>query len=105
MLCFGECVWGVNPAEWARSEGVHPSTADRWFREGMLPVAAVRVNQRTVLVNLGGGEALGGGVGLYARVFSNDRRADLDRQVARLSEWAANGCVGGAGGSRGGIRR
>jgi putative resolvase len=30
-----------------------------------------------------------GGVGLYARVSSHDQKADLDRQVARLSSWAA----------------
>jgi putative resolvase len=47
----------VNLTEWARSEGVHPQTAYRWFREGTLPVPAVRVNQRTVLVNPGSGEA------------------------------------------------
>ena len=29
------------------------------------------------------------GLGLYARVSSHDQRADLDRQVARLTEWAA----------------
>jgi putative resolvase len=45
----------VNLADWARSEGVHPQTAYRWFREGTLPVPAVRVNQRTVLVNPGSG--------------------------------------------------
>ncbi|MGH3828755.1 MAG: IS607 family transposase [Pseudonocardiaceae bacterium] len=80
----------MNLTEWARSEGVHPQTAYRWFREGTLPVPAVRVNQRTVLVNPGGGEDPVGGVGLYARVSSHDQRADLDRQVARLSEWAAS---------------
>jgi putative resolvase len=79
----------VNLTDWARSEGVHPQTAYRWFREGTLPVPAVRVNQRTVLVNPGGGDALVGGVGLYARVSSHDQRADLDRQVARLGQWAA----------------
>jgi putative resolvase len=78
----------VNLTEWARSRGVHPQTAYRWFREGTLPVPAVRVNQRTVLVNPGGGGSADGGVGLYARVSSHDRRADLDRQVARLSGWA-----------------
>jgi putative resolvase len=31
----------------------------------------------------------GGSAGLYARVSSHDQRADLDRQVARLSERAA----------------
>jgi putative resolvase len=30
-----------------------------------------------------------GGVGLYARVSWHDQKADLDRQVARLSSWAA----------------
>jgi putative resolvase len=70
---------------------VHPQTAYRWFREGTLPVPAVRVNQRTVLVNPGSSEAPVGGVGLYARVSAHDQRADLDRQVARLSEWAAQG--------------
>jgi putative resolvase len=80
----------VNLTEWARSQGVHPQTAYRWFREGTLPVPAVRVNQRTVLVNpdeVRGVEV--GGVGLYARVSSHDQRADLDRQVSRLSGWAA----------------
>ena len=81
----------MNLTQWARSEGVHPQTAYRWFREGSLPVPAVRVNQRTVLVNPGSSEAPAGGVGLYARVSSHDQRADLDRQVTRLSEWAAQG--------------
>jgi putative resolvase len=45
------------------------------------------------LVNPGSGDAPVGGVGLYARVCSRDRRADLDRQVARLSEWAAQANV------------
>jgi len=52
----------------------------------------VWVNERTVLVNPGVAEAGGvaaGGVGLCAWVCSHDQRADLDRQVARLSEWTA----------------
>jgi putative resolvase len=36
--------------EWARAQGLHPQTAHRWFREGRLPVPAVRVNSRFVLV-------------------------------------------------------
>ncbi len=57
---------------------------------GTLPVPAVRVNERTVLV---APAAIGAetpvALGLYARVSSHDQRSDLDRQVARLSEWAA----------------
>lgn len=52
---------------------------------------AQRVGPRTILVNLDAAtapEAIGG-LGLYARVSSHDQKADLERQVARLSEWAA----------------
>jgi putative resolvase len=71
-------------------QGVHPQTAYRWFREGTLPVPAVRVNSRSVLVAPDAVTAAGeGGLGLYARVSSHDQKADLDRQVARLAAWAA----------------
>jgi putative resolvase len=80
----------VSLTEWAWLQGVHPQTAYRWFREGTLPVPAVRVNQRTVLVNPDLGDAVVGGVGLYARVSSHDQKADLDRQVARLTAWAVD---------------
>jgi putative resolvase len=48
------------------------------------------VNQRTILVSPDAVlSAPEGALGLYARVSSHDQRADLDRQVARLTEWAA----------------
>ncbi|MEU9306295.1 IS607 family transposase [Streptomyces sp. NPDC048256] len=77
--------------EWARAQGVHPQTAYRWFREGTLPVPAQRVGPRMILVNVEANAApeVVGGVGLYARVSSRDQKADLERQVARLSAWAA----------------
>lgn len=77
--------------EWAKRQGIHPQTAYRWYREGTLPVPAVKVNQRSILVmpdTAVGGETVGG-VGVYARVSSHDERDDLDRQVARVVEWAA----------------
>ena len=75
--------------EWARLQGLHPQTAYRWFREGKLPVPAVRVNSRSVLVAPDAALASArSGLGLYARVSSHDQRGDLDRQVARLSAWA-----------------
>lgn len=81
----------MNLTEWARAQGVHPQTAYRWFREGMLPVPAVRVNERTVLVSPDAprGSALAAAFGLDARVSSHDQKSDLDRQVARLRGWAA----------------
>ena len=80
----------MNLTDWARLQGLHPQTAYRWFREGKLPVPAVRVNSRSVLVAPDAALAPArGGLGLYARVSSLDQRADLDRQVARLTSWAA----------------
>ena len=89
-MCSSLYTGGVNLTEWARAQGVHPQTAYRWFREGTLPVPAVRVNQRTVLVcpDAPAGPAAAA-YGLYARVSSHDQREDLDRQVARLTAWAA----------------
>ena len=85
----------MNLTEWARGQGVHPQTAYRWFREGTLPVPAVRVNARTVLVSPGASSGpAAAAFGLYARVSSHDQKADLDRQVARLTSWAAE--AGGA---------
>jgi putative resolvase len=81
---------GVNLTEWARLQDIHPQTAYRWFREGTLPVPAVRVNSRSVLVAPDAVTAPArGGTGLYARVSPHDQRAGLDRQVARLTGWAA----------------
>ncbi|WP_405949166.1 IS607 family transposase [Streptomyces prunicolor] len=81
----------MNLKEWAKANGVHPHTAYRWFREGTLPVPAERVGPRTILVNIeaNSSPAVTGGVGLYARVSSHGQKADLERQAARLSEWAA----------------
>ncbi len=80
----------MNLTEWARRQGIHPQTAYNWFHAGTLPVPAVRVNQRTILVSPESAlEQPAGALGLYARVSSHDQRGDLDRQVARLSEWAA----------------
>ncbi len=80
----------MNLTEWARLQGVHPQTAYRWFREGTLPVPAVRVNSRLVLVSPDSTAAAPvAAFGLYARVSSHDQKSDLDRQVSRLSGWAA----------------
>ncbi|MFD3576951.1 IS607 family transposase [Streptomyces sp. NPDC058644] len=82
----------MNLTEWANVQGVHPQTAYRWFREGTLPVPAQRVGPRTILVNVEANAApeAVGGLGLYARVSSRDQRDDLERQVARLTCWAAS---------------
>jgi putative resolvase len=71
---------------------VHPQTAYRWFRQGTMPVPAQRLPSGTILVEVPGGTSDGTQeqrVVLYARVSAHDQRTDLDRQVARLSAWAA----------------
>jgi putative resolvase len=77
----------VKLAEWARANGVHPQTAYRWFREDRLPAPARRLESGTIWVDAVAADA-SGRVVVYARVSSPDQRRDLDRQVARLAEWA-----------------
>jgi putative resolvase len=82
-------------AAWARANGVHPQTAYRWFRQGTMPVPARRLPSGTILVDTPGtGSLPDRRAVLYARVSAYDQRADLDRQVARLSAWATGQGVG-----------
>jgi len=74
-------------------EGAGRASADlvSLVPRGTLPVPAQRVGPRTILVNVGASTAPRalGGLGLYARVSSHDQKGDLERQVARLTRWAA----------------
>ncbi len=85
-LSVRECVSPgvVNLADRAAPVGVNRHTAYRWFREGTVPVPAERVG-RLILVKTAAAPASTAGVVVYARVSSHDQRADLDRQVARLT--------------------
>ncbi|WP_084031239.1 IS607 family transposase, partial [Mycobacterium avium] len=78
----------MNLAAWAESVGVNRHTAYRWYREGTLPVPAQRVGRLILVRTTPAGEGAAGGVVIYARVSSHDQRADLDRQVARMTAWA-----------------
>jgi putative resolvase len=82
-------------AAWARANGVHPQTAYRWFRQGKMPVPARRLPSGTILVEVAGSDGVPDRRAvLYARVSAYDHRADLDRQVARLTTWATSQDVG-----------
>ncbi len=60
-----------------------------------MPVPARRLESGTIWVDAPDGGEVGRTV-VYARVSSHDQRADLDRQVARLTDWAtSNGRVVG----------
>jgi putative resolvase len=73
----------VNLREWALTQGVHPVTAYRWFREGKLPVPARRAG-RLILVDPEPKPADVGRVVAYCRVSSADQKDDLERQVGRV---------------------
>lgn len=56
-----------------------------------MPVPFRRLPSGTILVDSASAAPAGGGrTVLYARVSSHDQKPDLDRQVARLSTWAAD---------------
>jgi putative resolvase len=57
-----------------------------------MPVPFRRLPSGTILVDVAA--AADEGVVLYARVSSHDQRADLDRQVSGLIEWATDAGMG-----------
>ena len=84
---------GVKLADWARETGIDYKTAYRWFRAGILPIPSKQMPTGTILV-FPEASSDPTNVVLYARVSSHDQKADLDRQLARLVEYATqNGFV------------
>lgn len=74
---------------WAKAQGISYKTAWRMWKAGTLPVPVEQLATGTVIVHAEAAPS-GEGVALYARVSSADQRGDLDRQVARLSAFAAS---------------
>jgi putative resolvase len=75
-------------ADWARQQGITYKTAHKWFQKGLLPVPAQQLPSGTILVDPAATEGTTQ-VALYARVSGSDQHADLDRQLGRLSIFAA----------------
>jgi predicted site-specific integrase-resolvase len=73
---------------WAKTQGICYTTAWRMFRDGRLPVPAEQLATGTVIVHVPVNSAEG--VALYARVSSGDQKADLDRQLVRLTDYAVS---------------
>jgi predicted site-specific integrase-resolvase len=78
----------VNLKEWAVSQGVSYATARSWYRAGKLPVPARKVGGLVLVGDPAAPAAAAGQTVVYARVSSAEQRPDLDRQVARVTEWA-----------------
>ncbi len=70
---------------WAELQGISYKTAWRMWKAGALPVPAEQLPTGTVIVHA---ERRAMGVAVYARVSSGDQKADLDRQLSRLTEFA-----------------
>lgn len=70
---------------WAKQQGISYTTAWRWWKTGKLPVASEQMASGTIIVHVHGNAQ---GVAIYARVSSVDQKADLDRQIVRLTEHA-----------------
>jgi putative resolvase len=78
----------VKLSAWAEREGIHYMTAWRW-KAGKLPVPAYQTPSGSIIVELPVPGSQPGRTVVYTRVSSHDRRPDLDRQIARLTRWAA----------------
>lgn len=76
-------------SEWAKQQGLSYKTAWRMWKLGQLPIPVEQLPTGTVIVHppLTASE---GGAALYARVSSDEEKSDMDRQIARLSEFAAS---------------
>ncbi len=73
-------------SQWAKKTGISYITAYRWFHAGTLPVPAEQMKTGTILVFPPEEVKPRVGYAVYARVSSGDQKADLDRQVKRVSE-------------------
>ena len=75
---------------WAKKHGVCYKTAWRMWNTKTLPVPAYALPTGTIVVveDMVEKNAMPNGAALYARVSGSDQKSDLDRQVARLTEYA-----------------
>lgn len=80
--------------EWAKREHLSPYTVWKWCREGTMPVPVEQTPTGMWLIHDPKYEATptiaAGKTVCYARVSSNDQKADLQRQSDRLKAFAFN---------------
>lgn len=109
FVCEHTFGFAVKLSEWARSRGLHPQTAYKWFHAGTLPVPARQLPSGTILVEA---EVVSEGrTVVYARVSSHDQIGSLDAQVfrtvaaANAAGLAVDGVVAEVGSGLNGRRR
>ena len=69
--------------EWARENNIAPTTAYRWFHDGVLPVKAKQLATGTILI-IDPLPKTDSRTVVYARVSGSDQKDDLERQVGRV---------------------
>jgi len=77
----------MNLAQWAEQQGIARATAYRWYKAGKLPVPAKKVGGLILITEDTPHHDNNGVTVVYARVSSTDQKPDLDRQVARVTQW------------------
>ena len=75
-------------SRWAKRNGVPYKTAWKWFKAGILPAPARQLPTGTILVDPPA-ETTTPRAALDARVSPADQKEDLERQLDRLSRYAA----------------
>jgi putative resolvase len=75
-------------SDWAKADGVEYKTAWKWFKAGILPAPARQLPTGTILVDPPA-EVATPRAALDARVSPADQEEDLERQLDRLSRYAA----------------
>ena len=80
---------GMKLSQWAKLQGIKYHTAWLWVKRGKMPVPFLRTPTGTIIVQAASPDGPASGqVVLYARVSGSNQKGDLDRQVARLMEFA-----------------
>ena len=75
-------------SDWAKKQGIHYNTAYNWFNAGKMPVESYKTKTGTIMVNdVISSDSLPNKVVIYARVSSNDKKLDLERQVKRCEDF------------------
>jgi predicted site-specific integrase-resolvase len=74
-------------SQYAKKMGISYTTAFRWWKAGKLD--AYQLDTGTIVIRDPAQPQEALGVALYARVSSADQKADLERQVQRLKDYAA----------------
>jgi len=77
-------------SDWARKNGLDYKTAYRLFRSGKFPRPTEQLATGTILVHEPPENRMPvDNAVLYARVSSSDQKADLERQMRRLADFAS----------------